>query len=279
MIRCKFCGQEYDENLDYCPNCGSDNLEVDGFNKKNKEEIEYKSLNNPEGQTLMASVFVKEEHQIVYFPLADESLSIGDIVCIQNKSGVYRIRDIKYLSRDDVSVALDFDNYVYKADREAIQKYKEEKKNAAKKSGNIATKTLSFDGGSIQIEFDLDNEEEREKYESYQSSSKAAVIFLSIFLPINIISLILGLTVGRYMETNVFLIIYLVCFIIFAFIGLFIIPLSSRSDLDDAKEYLEKKGATIIEYDEFSGSLTYELNGVRQTLRSQRSNFRYHHHH
>ena len=128
MIRCKFCGQEYDENLDYCPNCGSDNLEVDGFNKKNKEEIEYKSLNNPEGQTLMASIFVKEEHQIVYFPLADESLSVGDIVCIQNKSGLYKIRDIKYLSRDDVSVALDFDNYVYKADREAIQNTKKKRK-------------------------------------------------------------------------------------------------------------------------------------------------------
>ena len=32
-IRCHSCGAEYDSNLDYCPNCGNDNLEIDGFNK------------------------------------------------------------------------------------------------------------------------------------------------------------------------------------------------------------------------------------------------------
>ena len=31
MVKCPFCGKEYEDNMQYCPFCGGDNLEDDGF--------------------------------------------------------------------------------------------------------------------------------------------------------------------------------------------------------------------------------------------------------
>lgn len=33
MVKCPFCGKEYDDDMEYCPYCGADNLEIDGFKK------------------------------------------------------------------------------------------------------------------------------------------------------------------------------------------------------------------------------------------------------
>ena len=33
MVKCPYCNQEYDDNMEYCPFCGGDNLQLDGFKK------------------------------------------------------------------------------------------------------------------------------------------------------------------------------------------------------------------------------------------------------
>ena len=33
MVKCPYCNQEYDDNMEYCPFCGGDNQQLDGFKK------------------------------------------------------------------------------------------------------------------------------------------------------------------------------------------------------------------------------------------------------
>ena len=39
MITCPYCKKEYDDNLEYCPYCGGDNPDLDGFKKHEDEYV------------------------------------------------------------------------------------------------------------------------------------------------------------------------------------------------------------------------------------------------
>ena len=49
-ILCPFCKHTYDKTAEYCPFCGGDNLEVDGFNKHKAEQAPSKPALNPQVQ-------------------------------------------------------------------------------------------------------------------------------------------------------------------------------------------------------------------------------------
>ena len=136
MIKCFSCGTEYEDELNYCPNCGA----------TNKQHL-----------IVVIGVDAEDNGDLKYYPCDDENIKIGDKVYLNDEIGTcYAVKDVKKVSIETTEVYID----------NTIHAQKVKLFNVDNNDPNIVTRQIFFNEGYSVVAYHLDNKEEIKSYDA-----------------------------------------------------------------------------------------------------------------
>ena len=262
MVRCGNCGTEYEDDLNYCPNCGQKNSRV-----KVQEQNE---------QVFAVGVDTDDDLVITYFPCEDKDITLRDYVTIAGYPRSFQVLDIKEVPKETVEYYLQKSQVAKKVTNASAKKQPEQKKDN-NSIDNIYKKTLIFTGGTYDAIYHKDNYREMRYYKSEQRL-KGWGTCCRVFevLGLLAVAVFAGFIVSDWIfkafdgdSWPAILQILLFCFGLYLFFlcGRLLCQEQVKIDKLEFVMYdVNKKGGRIESYNKKKLILVYVLNGKRHTI-------------
>ena len=264
MVRCGNCGTEYEDDLNYCPNCGQKNSRV-----KVQEQNE---------QVFAVGVDTDDDLVITYFPCEDKDITLRDFVTIAGYSKSFQVLDTKEVPKETVEYYIQKAQVAKKVTNASSTSKKEpEKKKDNNAIDNIYKKTLIFTGGTYDAIYHKDDYKEMRYYKSEQRL-KAWGTFCRVFEVLGLMAIavfagfIMSDVIFKAMDGDTWPAILqylLLCIGLYAFFlcGRLLCQEQAKIDKLEFVMYdVNKKGGRIESYNKKKLILVYVLNNKRHTI-------------
>ena len=242
MIKCEYCGTEFEDDIAYCPNCGT------GVARHNVRVI---------------GIDADKDGEFEYYQCDDEEINANDFVKIAGEDGTFKVHDVKTVDIETVDLE------IKKVD--SIEKIIDVTEEGLIESG-IKTQRIYFKEGFCILVYDKENKKEMKSYTldavltPIQKTFRTIGVILAAFAVFfGIIALVgfVKMIIGSFYMTTFYQIAYIeVTSAVLTFsIAALLKEIMRVNDFKYLKYYIEQRGGTVDYYDLNRFVMEYTING------------------
>lgn len=242
MIKCEYCGTEFEDDLAYCPSCGT------GVARHNVRVI---------------GIDADKDGEFEYYQCDDENINTNDFVKISGNDGTFKVHDVKNVDIETVDLE------IKKVD--SIEKIIDVTEEGLIESG-IKTQRIYFKEGFCILVYNKENKNEMKSYtldavlmpiqKFFRTIGLILAAFAMVFGVVALIGFVM-MIIGSFNMTTFYQFSYIE--VTLAVLTLSIAALLKEimrvNDFKYLKYYIEQRGGTVDYYDLSRFVMEYTING------------------